>query len=210
MLLSACAAANNQYFIIMTRFIVRSRLFWKTLWDKHSFSNFLLLGSFFFLSKVSYSHGCCLTIVFMSVQPSVSSFLPQPFFEGQRGRNIHFQLKGKSPAFRDASVCLCCIQKRKLCISAAWVQSDLFIRLTAHLKFLSWSCLMTFKRDINKVKTGTCESPVAVHHLQLQLCFDFCTFSPTRILAFWPLQVLDVYMESKCQSKQLSLQQLSE
>lgn len=107
-------------------------------------------------------------------------------------------------------VCLCCIQKRKLCISAAWVQSDLFIRLTAHLKFLSWSCLMTFKRDINKVKTGTCESPVAVHHLQLQLCFDFCTFSPTRILAFWPLQVLDVYMESKCQSKQLSLQQLSE
>lgn len=48
MVLSACAAANGRYFIIMTRFIVWGRLFWKKLWDKHSFSNFLLFGCFFF------------------------------------------------------------------------------------------------------------------------------------------------------------------
>lgn len=128
MLLSVSAAGNSRYFMIIMGFIVWCR---KSSGTNTLFCHFLLFGCFFFPSKWLFSHGCCSTLMFMSVQPSVSSSVRLPHLKGQRGRqNIHLQHRWQEtlPAFRDTSACpsVCGASKAESCaFAAAWVQFDL-------------------------------------------------------------------------------------
>lgn len=169
----------------MTRFIVWSRLFGKKLWDKHSFGNFLLFGCFFF-SQLSVLFtwvllDCC---VYVSAAECVV-LSATAMFKGTEKQKYSFtaQLKGKSPAFRDACV-RACVHPSVLhpevkvvhfcCMSSVWSVNQ----VNRVIFRVIWCCLMRVKRYWQSENWNTRTSRSCANAFNFRFVYTFVLSVP--------------------------------